>query len=275
MFISEEDTLVEYRRIPLDSLYVPNDYQRDFRQTWVDKRVAKFARDKLGTLVVRAAEQGKYAVIDGQHRTALARQALANAHPQSVTHLWCEVRSLRSRQDEANLFLARSDSRPLVPLDKFRAEIIAGDPVANAIKDIMMKHGVQIGVSHHSTPRNYGCILAIRKVYIAGELDSVIGIIEDAWGEKWGREVRNEYFVEGVFLFHLAFRNNSGYSVERATKKFSEIDRISSFLARAKNHATAEHTQIKLQVAKALVPHYNKNLSGSNRMGIDAIEKVY
>lgn len=270
----DEEELVEYRRIPVASLFVPHDYQREYKPRWVETRIDKFSRRRLGTLTVAAAGNGKYSVVDGQHRLALIRAAQNAGVAKVPTSVWCEIRQERSRENEADLFLGRNDAQPVHPIDKFRARVIAADPIANQIKDILRIHGVQIGyptASKDST--NYGCITVIETVFATGQLNEVIKIVEESWAQTFGKAARTQFTVSAVALFHNTYRELPEYSVDRAIKQFSKVEKFSALMAQAKNNATTNGTQVQYQLALLLLPRYNSNLK--TRLPLEKLIEAY
>ncbi len=272
--MTSETHLERYQRIPTASLFVPQEYQRECKPRWVDERIDSFQEDKLGTFVVVPRGNGRYAIVDGQHRLALVRAAQKDPNHSDVTSVWCEVRREESLESEARLFIGRSDARPLSKLEKFRARVIAAEPKANAIKDILKAHGVQIGFpGPNKDSANYGCVVAIEALYDDGYLDSVIKIIEESWGERFGRLARGGLFVEGLHVFYDTYHNHSDFTVSRAITQFSKLDKISILASQARNNAAANGTRAKLQLAILLLAPYNRN--HKNRLPVADIIEAY
>jgi hypothetical protein len=266
-------SLVEYRRLPVSSLFVPHDYQRELKPRWVEIRVPKFDEESLGTLTVSASTNGKYHVIDGQHRLALIREAAAGGG-EVPTSVWCEVRQMPSRESEANLFVRRNDAQPVPPLDKFRARVIAGEPQANAIKDIMKRLDVQVGYQTASIDStSYACVSSIEAIYITDQLEAVIRIIEESWATRLGKLARTQLLVDGVGLFHNTYRKFSEYNIDRAIQEFSKIEKLSALVTQAKNNAVASKTRPKYQFAMLLLPRYNRLLR--NKLPINDLIENY
>lgn len=271
MYFDTDDSKQEYRRLQVGSLFVPQDYQRDLDVSWVTQRIDKFSERKLGTMVVTPRGEGKYAVIDGQHRLALIRAAEAGGYPNIPKSVWCEIRIEEGRADEADLFLGRNDARPVHIIAKFKARIIAGEPMANQIKDILKEYGCQIGFPSKGTG-NYACVNSIETVYGTDQLPDVIKIIERSWADRFGRIARSQVAVDGVALFHGTYHGYPEYSINRVIEKFSKVEKWTTLISQAKNAAAASGTLVKYQLALLLLERYNHGLK--NRLPInDLVEK--
>jgi hypothetical protein len=257
--MTNEDALVVYKRIPVASLYVPHDYQRELRERWVTNRIDKFSEYKLGTLTVVSGDNGHYAVVDGQHRVALIR-AVTEAGGEAPSSAWCEVRQEKNRAAEAELFLGRNDTQTVPPLDKFRARIIAGELQANAIKDILLRHGVAIGRQQSEDSSNYACVTTIEGLYVTDDLDAVIEIIERSWARTFGKMARTEVVVKGVGVFHATYKTYKQYSTEKAVEEFGAVDNFASFIKRARADALVKDISVPSAIALMLLPRYNKGL---------------
>lgn len=264
-FVSDENEegLVSYKKLPVASLFVPHDFQRDLRPRWVEKRINSFREKKLGTLTVVASTNGRYAVVDGQHRLALIR-ASGELGEKVPTNVWCEIRQEKSRADEADLFLGRNDAQAVAPLDKFRARIVAGDPRANAIKNILMRYNVAVGKQTGPDSRNYACITTLESLYNIEDLDPVIKIIEMSWAPTFGKTARAEVVVKGVSIFHQAYKSYKQYSLDRSIEKFSEVENFTAFMKRARSDALAKNVSVPEAIALMLLPRYNSGLRSNS-----------
>jgi hypothetical protein len=96
----------------------------------------------FGTVMVAALDDGRYAVMDGQHRTTAAALCGIEKVPCQV------VEALRGEQAKAFRAINSNTTRPL-PVQLFHAAVVAGEEDALRIVDVCNKAGISI-------PRNMG-----------------------------------------------------------------------------------------------------------------------
>lgn len=120
-------------------------YQRDVvNEHRVDQIANALDLRAFGSLLV-AKRDGKYWVVDGQHRR------LAALKRDDITRLSCVVFDSRSIADEANLFALLNMSRVAVSAtDKFRALVAGDDPVAVALHESLAAIGVHVAKNANS-----------------------------------------------------------------------------------------------------------------------------
>lgn len=121
-------------------LFADRAYQRDLDATRVERMSGEFDRTLLGVLEVSAREDGRYAIIDGQHRWGVVRTLCGDDE-----HLVCQVHSGLTPGDEARLFLEiDTGRRNLTWWDRWRARRGKGDPNVLAIDEVLTRHGLQV-----------------------------------------------------------------------------------------------------------------------------------
>lgn len=121
-------------------LFADRAYQRNLDTTRVDHMSDEYDRTLLGVLEVSARANGQYAIIDGQHRWAVARKLCGDEE-----HLVCQVHTGLTPGEEARLFLEiDSGRRNLTWWDRWRARRGQGDPNVLAIDEVLGRHGLQV-----------------------------------------------------------------------------------------------------------------------------------
>lgn len=126
--IKPSDTTVDHR------------YQRDFDQRRVDAMTRAYNPNLIGVPVVSKREDGSCVRIDGQHRLATC---IAAGH--GDVPLLMEVHEGLSLQEEAELFLRLNGGRTAVgAIDKFKAKLVAREPIALEIFAILKRLGCKI-----------------------------------------------------------------------------------------------------------------------------------
>ena len=122
------------RNLPTDELLVDPAYQRSLNNHRVERIVKKFNPRQFGFLKV-SHRDGKYYVIDGQHRLAVARTL-------GYTSLQCYVFEGMSQQAEADDFRIQQDNMNRIHTrDQFRAAVTARDEESVKIAKIVSEYG--------------------------------------------------------------------------------------------------------------------------------------
>jgi hypothetical protein len=130
--------------LPASKLFADPAYQRPLDELRVSRMVAEFDPTLLGVLEVSERSDGRYALIDGQHRWAVAIQASDD----DDTQLVCNVHRGLSPTDEARLFYEiDAKRRNLTGWDRWWARRGSGDPAVLAIEEVVAKHGLQVAAA--------------------------------------------------------------------------------------------------------------------------------
>lgn len=161
--------------VRIGDLRVDHSYQRPLDGR--EKKMAKsFSRHRVGTLCVSRREDGSLWLVDGQHRAATMRSLGLEDE-----RVMAEVYDGLSIADEAALFDERNDGAKRVSaLDRYKARLVARDPVALQIQSILAGNGLSVSAarSRHSV----NCIAAIEQVHLKyNNLGRVTAILRD-WG---------------------------------------------------------------------------------------------
>lgn len=177
-------------------LFADPAYQRDLDQARVERMVSDLDRTLLGVLEVSARTDGRYAIIDGQHRWAVVRQGGGDDAP-----LVCQVHTGLGVEDEARLFYEIDTRRKTLSWwDRWRARRGAGDPHVLAIDEVLKRHQLQIDPA----PRD-GNIRATKAIETIVEdlgdlqmLDQVLIVLTSAFGRSF--DAFDGAIMQGVAL---------------------------------------------------------------------------
>lgn len=243
--------------LPLKKLTIDERIQRPLNKTWVDREAERFNPDAFGTLIVSRRKDGRYIVLDGQHRAALMDHL--GYGDQLVP---CTVLTGLSFEEEARLFNVLNVQRRAVQyIDRFRNDVNAKDPVALAVRDIAKEFTLTIG--RGTADRNIQAALALVKVYEGDKgagsgrnpiaLRRTLMTLKAAWGDGW--ETWNGSVIEGVGLCFLRY-DNAIDPAELATK-LAKQGSIAKLLGRARDWKAVHGRGIATAVAAVVTDLYN------------------
>lgn len=190
----------------VDELHVDSNAQRPLRPGWVKGHVSEFDPEQIGYIVVNERKDGKWYVIDGQHRVALIQAVWPNERQQ----VQCEAFIGLTVAQEAELFLARNDRINVRAYDKFRVAITAGEGVESDIYRIVLAQGLAI-----SDQEREGTITAVKAIQHVHRGDGIapkdgpaalartLKTVQRAWGR--GPSSFNGHILRGIGLVQLRY----------------------------------------------------------------------
>lgn len=193
----------EFQAIEVEKLMIA-EYQRPLT-SFVKRIVANYNPQLLMPLPVSERRRGqKYAVVDGQTRAeALSRLGKPLAP--------CLVYGGMTLQQEAALFVAiQKERQAMTSASQFRAELIAGDPAAVAMNDVLAGHNMAVEVNS-TEPHHFRAPAALLWVFHGGSrskaarantrdpalLSRVLEVIAGAW-PKLPNEAKNAVTIKGL-----------------------------------------------------------------------------
>lgn len=175
--------------------------QRPLDQNRVAEIAQDFNIDRMGTIIVSERKDGTRVILDGQTRIAAKKKAgiEGEVHAQIYTGLTIE--------QEATMFLAYNNSKPVSALDKFLVRVTEGDPTANAISAILATHGWR--VSNGAADGTIASVVALEKAYLRagvnGEkvINAIMNVITNGWG--YGAKGTNASLIGGIAELFLRY----------------------------------------------------------------------
>ncbi len=156
--------------------------QRALRPARVNKLVAEMDLDEIG-LPVLSERDGKFYIIDGQHRIKAVEKWLGDGWESQV--LECRVYTGLTEQQEANLFDRLNDVLTVSTYDKFVVRVAAGRPVENAIRQIVDDAGLTIS-PRVKTAGAITCVGTLVKIFMRADgyvLARSIKIVSESFGD--------------------------------------------------------------------------------------------
>lgn len=209
----------ELQWVPVSSINVDRNYQRDIKPQRVKQILAEFSWKKFGALQLAAQEDGRFNVFDGQHRHAAAR-----LHP-DVSEVPAVIIRTEDGRDEAEAFLGVNVNRTAVTsIERYWAGLEAGDPDMMAVCAVLEDAGCEVVQAQGlSGPGKTHAVLAIsRAIKRCGEeaVTEALLILRAAWpNDKDG--------LKGTLISSLAriAKNNPDMTRGRMVEVLQSTDR--------------------------------------------------
>jgi len=189
----------KFQKIKPSDTTIDSRFQRDLDEQRARAMARAFNPDLVGVPVVSHRENGEYVRLDGQHRLAAAEMANRGEIPTLM-----EVHVGLSLREEAELFLRLNGGRsPVRVFDKFKARLVAHEPVALAIVAILKLVGLKIV----KTSQRFGvcAIKAVELVHHKGNLEKTMRVLS-AWADG-GSESYEGPLVKAMSAFLAEYPN--------------------------------------------------------------------
>jgi hypothetical protein len=254
-----------------DTIATP-DYQRGVQGTRVRRMAANLDPRLLGVLLV-AFRDGRYHVIDGQHRLAAVIHAGHGARA-----LRCLALEVASYREEAELFVtgnARDNTKPLTTGQQFHARLEQGDKTAHAIKAICDGAGVTLDLMMNlstSAADTIRAVATLDRIYRNGgpdHLADVIATIVDIFPHD------REALIHGVLLgFHQflwRYHALADRAVLRNALRNLTLDGLNARAMMAKAAGWRKRTDSGLLIGQTILDVYNDQRQARNRLPTWAI----
>lgn len=125
--------------IDVDRLVIDRTYQREVDSAHVQRILEAFSWRFFQAITVTPLKDGKYAVIDGQHRTVAAR-----AHPE-VSKIPCVVVDAKTAKEQAEGFIRMNMSqRRISTVEIYWAALAAEEPEYLTMEKLFARCGIQV-----------------------------------------------------------------------------------------------------------------------------------
>ncbi|HEY2088541.1 MAG TPA: ParB/Srx family N-terminal domain-containing protein [Mycobacterium sp.] len=243
------------RAVPCSLLFVDHSYQRAADERRLRKMIAEFDETRLGVLEVSDRGDGKYAVVEGQHRWLAARDAMATDTAPDP-YLVCQVHRGLDLQAEAALFYEIDRGRkPLSGWDRWKARVASGDENAVAIEATVAAFGFKIDPA----PRDgsIGATGALERIVDLGDLKllaDTLSLITSSYGKA--RDGVDGHLLHGLALVLW----NYDLDIELSTDKLVMAMQSTpprNIKARATSLKEGHRAELPRLVAAVIVDRYN------------------
>lgn len=189
----------------IDDLQVDHRYQRELDQRLVERIREQFDMVVADIISVSKRADGSLYIINGQHRAAAAKL-------EGETHILAFIYEGLTLKQEAEYRLKFNNMRLDRPLEKFHAQITAGDPTALAIVRICEEFETRVNRSANSHT-GINCVSTLRDCFVESEelFVRTMRALTDSYGNVKG-EVAQSTVIKGVFWFLKVHHGEYNYS---------------------------------------------------------------
>lgn len=259
----------QFEIVNVAELSIDQRVQQNLRPSKVS-RILKdgFDLSLAGTITVSRRKNGALIVLDGQHRTAAAREADVEKLP-AIVHDGLTV------EDEARHFLGLNNKSNPSAVAKFLVSVTQGDKEAIDMRGIIEDHGWRIYEGNGRDGRCFKAVTRAKEIYdcrtkyfedsdVYGDelLGMTVEVITDAWGTGDSRAVSANN-LGGIAL--LLKKYWSEVDTDRLSKALSEMS-PAAFMAATKG--AQESMDLKALEAAGFAAHraYNASRRGRNKL---------
>lgn len=166
--------------VDVDHIDVDKNYQRDIKNGLVARILAKFSWRKFGAICLTLKPDGRYNVVEGQHRWTAAK-----LHPH-ITSVPAVIVDASSMASEAESFLAINRDRVAVTaIEQYWAGLAAGNVDDMAVAEVLKAAGCDVvPESGHYRPHLTNAVGALSRAikrYGAGSTRRALLVLRAAW----------------------------------------------------------------------------------------------
>ena len=271
---SVEETVIaassyEHRTVSLEKLSIDRRVQRDEPDPKrINKMVAEFDPDGLGTLTASQRPNGEIVILDGQHRLEACKLTglVDELDCKVFTDLWVEGPEVGLRA-EARIFIITNRHIKVNSVDTFRVAVTEGNEEALRLMQILnhRKLTPRLGTTPGSFYAIATAIRIARGVDGYDLLNQALKILQDAWPDN--RMSMDGRLLEGLVAFIRRYKDEARLDRLENNMRMMGDEGPKEVLKTAHNiRTTLESGPIKYAVAKALARVYNKGLQDRNKL---------
>jgi hypothetical protein len=252
--------------VSIDDMERDPEFQRDLDEKRAQQIAAYFNPDAFGIISLSGRDDGKFVILDGQHRIEALRVMGWNG--QKVE---CHVFRDLDRKQEAQRFLDLNNFKQLRYIDRFMSRLAAHDVTAVPIAKIVQDAGYIIDRS--SRDGVITAAKALEDVYLGrgqrvkganpAALRKTLAALTSAWGRT--RAATSAPVIAGVGAFFL--RYGTAVDTARLTAKLTKIIAgPSGLVARGMGKRELHGGTVASGIGHYLTDEYNRGARGKNRL---------
>lgn len=254
-------------KVRVSELKVDRSYQRDPSQRLVDDIAENWDEVSSELLLVSQrgirdlAEESGMFIVNGQHRTLGARK-------RNLEEVWARVIDLSEFEDPASIeatFRLRTNVRMGdKPLERFKAQVRAGNPESLAIVDILGRFDTEVNTAPNV---EYGinAVSGVEKLYRVDDgklLTETLQLIKDTFGSVSGKQSSSSMMV-GLSWFILKHAEETDRT--RVVEKLNSAG-TKAIERRARTAQATMGGSLWMNVYRAAVDFYNERLHDNNKL---------
>lgn len=221
------ERIARLRWVPLARVRVNPLAQREIVQARVDRLIAEFDPEQLGSPTVNERDAHFY-VIDGQHRIEALKHWLGKWEDQQVQ---CWAYGGLTEEEEAEIFLKLNDTLAVNAFAKFRVGVQAGRAEEVDVDRIVRAQQLRVSMDHSDGAVSaVGTLMRVYRRADGETLARALGIIRDAYGDSGLEGI----VIDGIGL--LCQRYNGDLEDGRAVTRLSgSYGGVNGLLGKAEN----------------------------------------
>ena len=230
---------------------------REVDERRVARMAANFNPDAIGVIDVWEREDGRYVVVDGQHRVVLMKEV--GWGDQSLPAV---IHRDMTLAEAAALFIDVNTYRPMSHTQKFMKRVTAGDQQARAVNGLVKEQGWSVDVQ--CADKHITATSALEAVYVgkgmkgaattnAEVLHNTLETIRRAWAGS--KDSLQGSVIQGVGLCFLQY--NGRIDKPRMVTKLSK-QHPNNIIADARTWRRLQGSQMGPAMAAVIAGLYNK-----------------
>ena len=245
--------------LPIYKLNTTYTSQRALRNKKLAEDIAANFDKNLFNPIIVSYRDGKWYVIDGQHRLYGAKKRFGDDYLME-----CKIIRGLTQMEESNLFVKlNSSSKPLQYADKAKGLYYGNDEATVNIYNICKNHGVELGIEDDKRASMDGRITAVKALTDtynkigAKQTDRLVKLLNDTWDGKSAAFKQEMIKAVGVIL--------SLYSKELNDTKFiKKLSKVSpTDLVRMAKSDRVTNAKTEAKIARIMVNNYYNKGKGA------------
>jgi hypothetical protein len=211
--------------------------------------------DLAGVIVVNRRRDGSLWVIDGQHRWIAAKRA---GEIEMLAQLFT---GLTVEQEAAMFRELNSNASPATATQKFKADLVAGDPKAVAIDQVVRRSGTRVK-TNQGAAKGIGAVASLIWIYDKSGVEGIaltLKIINNVWPEHQlsGVVVSGKFLKAMYWTLEKHMKDRRDIELKQLVKRLASMEPI-MVERKASAYAMSSGGSEWRNVYRAIMEVYNK-----------------
>lgn len=248
--------------IAIAAINIDEDYQRDLRHTFVNQIARNYDIVKAGPILVNERVDGSLWCVDGQHRMMGADQA-------GEEEIFAHVTHGLTKQEEAELRLARNDRKSDNVYEKFRTRLVMGDVKAHSMVELARQHGTQLNLSVNAH-KGVNALVTAELLYDAGGgngvwLGRVLRFLNETFDSNLGGQNVSANMLKAVAWFIDRHAAQGEARLKELRERVARLG-MEDLDRKARAHKAINGGSDWVNYYRTLVETYNSGRSDKNKL---------